>query len=135
MTKPKAQRAASKAAATDQKTITIDGKVYDLPVMKFKQLKKAYPIIAKAQDAEDPMDMLDAAIEVLSIAMMREHDHMTVEWIEDNLDVSETPAIATVITDLMVQAGLITREEAGKLLVEDPGKEAGAAPSTETSTQ
>lgn len=131
MTKPKAVRTAAKAAADGPKTVRIDGKDYPVPVMKFKALKQSFPILQKVQEAEDPMEMVSAGIQVLSIAMIKEHPDMTPEWLEENMNISETVGIGTFIKDVMVEAGLVSKEDGEALLA---GEGPGAAPSTETST-
>lgn len=113
--------------------ITIDGTEYDIPVMKFKTLKRAYPIVVGVQSAGDPLEMASGAIEVISMAMMQKHPDMTAEWIEENLTAPESKALPDVLMQLMVDAGLVTRGEATALAGEAPGV-ALTPPSTETST-
>lgn len=115
--------------------VTVDGTVYEVPRMKFKQLKACWPIILKAQSSDDPMEMTSGGIEVLSKAMMREHPHMTLDWLEDNMDIEETKEVGSLLAQIMVDAGLISMEDARVALSgEVQGAEVPAAPSTETLT-
>ena len=116
--------------------VTIDGKDYVLPVMKFKTLKRAFPIMEEIQGSEDPIAMSEAAIKVVSMALMQEpaHKDMTPEHIEDVITAEETFALAPVIFAMMQDSGLIPKS--AKLELASPGEAEGAeaAPSTETST-
>lgn len=113
--------------------VVIDGKAYDVPVMKFKQLKAAFPLIQQTRDSDNPVDIAAAAIGVVSLAMMREHPHMTAEWLEDNMSITETKILGAVLLDIMKDSGLI--DEGTEIqLGEVAGAAEQVAPSTETST-
>lgn len=111
--------------------VMIDGKAYPLPVMKFKQLKQAFPLIEQVQGATDPMEMASAAIAVVSIAMSREHPEMTPEWLEENMTILETKELGAVMMGIMIQSGLVTEGDAKVAL---SGEDQGANLSTETLT-
>lgn len=117
-------------------TVTIDGEVYNLPVMKFKTLKKAFPIIEEVQASDDPIAMSEAAIKVISMALMQNpaYDKMTPEHIEDIIDAKETFELAPAMFALMQESGLIPKN--AKMELSSPGEAEGAedAPSTEIST-
>ena len=115
-------------------SIKIDGKEYEIPRLKFKLLKQAYPIVMGVQNSDDPIAMASAAIEVVSIAMTRNPDfsHMTPEWIEDNLDLDESRVLPQLLADIMVESGLVTRSDMDGALAS--GEARGDAPLTETST-
>lgn len=115
-------------------TVTIDGKEYNIPKMKFKQLKACFPLVMAAQNAEDPMEMASAAIAVLSVALTKAHPEMTPEWIEENIEVEETKALGRVIADIMIQAGLMNEGDAKAALAGEAPGALQAPPSTETST-
>lgn len=115
--------------------ITINGTEYTVPVMKFKQLKAAFPLIQKSREADSPIEIASAAIEVVSLAMRIEHDQMTPEWLEENMSILETKHLGEILLDIMKDSGLISDDVSIQL-----GEVAGAAapvpaaPSTETST-
>lgn len=108
--------------------ILIDGKPYQIPVMKFKTLKLAYPIVQEAQGADDPISMAEAGFKVLSLAMIKENPDMTPDWLEENMNASEVPQIGPIIVSMLRESGLLPD---GKL---SQGEAEGAAPSTETLT-
>ena len=124
-------------AQGEEKFITVDGRDYPVPKIKFKALKQAFPVVMRVQNAEDPMDMASAAIEVISICMIKQYPDMTVEWLEDNLDVDETQFLGKFVSDIMVRAGLMTQEAASAALKGEappPPSAEAVAPSTEIST-
>lgn len=113
--------------------IKVDGTEYELPKMKFKTLKKAFPIVMGVQDSEDPMELADAAIQVISLAAIKKFPEWTPEWLEENMDADEVKGVTETMMDLMIEAGLMTRADATTLLGEAAGAQQ-APPSTETST-
>lgn len=113
--------------------VKIDGTEYDIPVMKFSQLKRAYPIVQEIEEETDPMKLMAAAIRVVSIAATRKFPDLTPEFIEENLDVNEAKALMTTMTDLMKDAGLITEASGSSMSGEAQGVHP-EPPSTETST-
>lgn len=108
--------------------ISIDGTEYTVPRMKFKTLKRAYRVVEQVRESEDPIEMSDAIIDVLSMAMMREHPHMTPEWIHENIEANEMTVIGPVFIEALQESGLL---QSGQLT---RGEAVGAAPSTEIST-
>lgn len=108
--------------------IKIDGTEYEVPKMKFKTLKKAYRVVETVRSSEDPLEMSDAIIDVLSMAMMREFPHMTPEWIQDNIEADEMTAIGPVFIEALQDSGLLQNGHLAQ------GEAPGAAPSTEIST-
>lgn len=118
--------------------ITVDGTEYEVPPMKFATLKKAFPVILRVSQSTDPLELAVGAIEVVSLAMHKTHPEMTPEWLEENLSIEETRDLADIITEISIESGLVTREEAERIAAEGgapSGEAAGAAPSTATSTQ
>lgn len=117
-------------------TVTIDGEVYNLPVMKFKTLKKAFPIIEEVQASDDPIAMSEAAIKVISMALMQNpaYDKMTPEHIEDIIDAKETFELAPAMFALMQESGLIPKNAKMELASSGEAEGAEDAPSTEIST-
>lgn len=113
--------------------ITVDGTEYELPKMKFKTLKKAFPIVMAVQETDDPIAMADAAIQVISLAAIKKFPEMTPEWLEENMDADEVKGVTATMIDLMIEAGLMTRADATTLLGEAAGAPP-APPSTETLT-
>lgn len=116
--------------------VTIDGQEYNLPVMKFKTLKKAFPIIEEVQASDDPIAMSEAAIKVISMALLQNpaYDKMTPEYIEDVIDAKETFELAPAMFALMQESGLIPKNAKLELAASGEAEGAEAAPSTETST-
>lgn len=115
--------------------VTIGGTDYDVPPMKFKTLKKAYPIIMAARESDDPMEVASVGIEVLSLAMTKQHPDMTPEWLEEEMFINETMALGEFIGQIMVDSGLVTEGDLKTALAGGAsGEFPGAAPSTETST-
>jgi hypothetical protein len=114
-------------------SVTIDGTSYAVPVMKFKTLKKAFPVVSKLEASDDLIEMTEAAFEVVSLALRQDpaNEHMTTEWISDNIDIDESIALAETIQGMLVDSGLITKADGEVAL---SGEAEGAAPSTETST-
>lgn len=117
-------------------TVTIDGEVYNLPVMKFKTLKKAFPIIEEVQASDDPIAMSEAAIKVISMALMQNpaYDKMTPEHIEDIIDAKETFELAPAMFALMQESGLIPKNAKMELASSGEAEGAEDAPSTGIST-
>lgn len=117
-------------------TVTIDGEVYNLPVMKFKTLKKAFPIIEEVQASDDPIAMSEAAIKVISMALMQNpaYDKMTPEHIEDIIDAKETFELAPAMFALMQESGLIPKNAKMELASSGEAEGAEDAPSMEIST-
>lgn len=121
---------------TEQKkpiTIKIDETEYTFPKMKFKTLKQAFKLVMSVQGEEDPMVLADAAIAVVSMALVKKHPTLTPEWIEENLNADETNQLTPIMMNLMVDAGLMTRAEGASLMGEAAGEQL-APPSTEIST-
>lgn len=113
--------------------IKVDGTEYELPKMKFKTLKKAFPIVMSVQNSEDPMELADAAIQVISLAAIKKFPDWTPEWLEENMDADEVKGVTETMMELMIEAGLMTRADATTLMGEAPGVHP-APPSTEIST-
>jgi len=108
--------------------ISIDGKEFLVPVMKFKTLKKSYPIIQSVLGEDDPIAMASKAIEIISLAMMQEHHEMTADWLEDNMLVSETKDLDQIMMKMIVDSGLIDQEGFDKMAGEAKGSPAPAEP-------
>lgn len=127
MTKQAAKPAKKRAS------IKIDGTEYIIPTMKFKVLKRAFPIMMKSGDMTDPMELASLGIEVISMALMQTHPEMTPDWIEENIESSETFGLDKTLLQIMVDNGVMTEEQL-KGGENKPGEAKGAAPSTETLT-
>lgn len=115
--------------------IVVDGKEYVVPVMKFKTLKKAYPIMEKLEESDDLIAMSEAAHEVISLALRQDpaNEHMTAEWIGENIDVDENVLLAEAITGMLKDSGLIPKEGGGVQLAA-PGEAEAAEDAASTGT-
>ena len=120
-------------------TVKIGGQEYTTGPLKFKQLKKLWPIIQEnqklAKEAKDsggqvdPMESMGNAIKIVHAALERTNPDLTVEKIEDEIDANECVALQTVILDILEESGFSVK------VGEAPVAEgAPASPSTETST-
>lgn len=111
-------------------TITIGGKPYETSVFNFKRVKRAWPVIAAASLADDPMDNMDEAIKLVSMALEINHPDATPEFIEENILSTEMGEMKNAVEGILQENDLMPKkgEKAAS------GKGAGAAPSTETST-
>ncbi len=130
--------------------ITLGGKEYDVPPMKFKQLKAIWPRIKttfdRVQDlrrtdpqklADQPLDGVqlsfdaveDAAF-IIGTAMQRVDPAHTPEWVVEQLDPSDLPQLTKVINQLMIDSNLVKPTGKSAPAVED----APPAGSTATGT-
>src|SRR5690606_33094985 len=105
------------------------GVEYEVPSLKYKQLKAVWPRMkgtfdqmqkAKAEregPSKDGVDAMFGAVDdsifIIATALQRNPDnaHMTPEWVEDNLEPTEATAFPAVIMSIMTETGLI---KAGK---------------------
>lgn len=106
--------------------ITVDGKEYEIPRLKFKQLKIIWPRLrdsfTKMQTARqatgktvDGVTALFEATEdaffVIATAMSREPppgmEIVTPEWLEENMEPLEVQQLPRVINDIMLETGLM----------------------------
>lgn len=109
-------------------TISVGGEKYTVKPMNFKTMKKAWPLIMKSQQTEDPMEIASFAIEVMSLAMVRANPEHTADWLEENLSLPETNALGEAMFDLIKDSGLVEAKTG------DAGAE-GKAQEVETSTE
>jgi hypothetical protein len=120
-------------------TVTIGGQEYTTGPLKFKQLKKLWPVILEnqklAKEAKDggrqldPIESMGNAIKIVAAALERTNPELTAEKIEDEIDANECVALQTVILDILEESGFQLK------VGEAPAVEgAAASPSTETST-
>lgn len=115
-------------------SILVDGKEINLPRLKFKDLKRAWPRVVEIQNAEDPVQMAEAAMFIISLSTVRENPEYTQDWLEENMDAGESKALAEKVFEVLGDSGLI---EKGKTMGEAVAALVAAAPvslSTETST-
>lgn len=107
--------------------VKIGGKDYEVPKLKYKQLKAIWPrmkgTLAKLQAAKGAndanggtpnadsvtgtFDAVDDAIFVISQALMRNNAEHTAEWIESEMEPSEAIGMVNCIWELMTATGLI----------------------------
>lgn len=122
-------------------TVTIGGQEYTTKPLKFKQLKKAFPLIKQSQELfqaagedksqVDPIAMMETAIAILAIALERDHPEFTVEKLEEELDMKECQALQETIVEIVTESGF----EAARPGEGAPAEGAPASPSTGTSTE
>lgn len=104
--------------------IIVGGTAYNVPLLKFKALKKVWPEIQEMQqkvaDAKntgnitplDAMAMADVAGKIISMALVQEDPSHDQDWLDENLDVNEIPQLGPVMLDMLVESGLVNREQA-----------------------
>lgn len=120
-------------------TVKIGGQEYTTGPLKFKQLKKLWPVILEnqriAKEAKDegrqidPIESMGNAIKIVAAALERTNPDLTADKIEDEIDASECVELQTVILDILEESGFQLK------VGEAPAVEgAQASPSTETST-
>jgi hypothetical protein len=119
--------------------IIIGGLEFSTGPLKFKQLKKAFPLIKKSQqllkDAKeadeeiDPIVAMENAIQIIAFALERENPEMTAEKIEEDISLEECAALNDAIVSIVTESGF----EAAKPGEGLPAK-GEASPSTETLT-
>jgi hypothetical protein len=119
--------------------VKIGGKEYTTEALRFKQLKRAFPLIQKSQKdikaaqeegrEMDPIEGMETAIQIVAIALERTNSDMTAEKIEDEITLEECRQLQDTIVEIVTESGFE---------VSKPGEgavaEGGASPSTETST-
>lgn len=103
--------------------ITVGGEEYTIKPLNFKTLKKAFPIVQRAAELTDPMEIADASVQVIALAMERTNKEHTLEWLEENLSMPETRALGEVVLDLVKESGLVEVNGATGL---DPSTEGNA---------
>lgn len=114
---------------------TCGGKVTELPILTFKQLKLVYPIISNMRNlqeetAEDvALRPIDESIKIIAIALEKSDNPMSAEQIEEELLAPEMKLIEATIQDIMVDNELVPKPG------EDNPAEEKASLSTGTSTQ
>jgi hypothetical protein len=125
--------------------VTIGGEEFVLSPLKFKQLKKAYPLILRNQELDreaealaketgkpkqvDPIGAMDNAIAILAIALERDHPEMNADKIEDEITLAECASLNEAIVDLITESGFeVARPGEGE------AAEGEASLSTETLT-
>lgn len=122
-------------------TIEIGEQKYEFRELTFKQIKKIWPIVKskmepslnKAGDAsdaanvEDAFSAADAAVEIVSIALLKRHAELTPDYIEDNLTTEQLKVLPTKVVELLRMSGM----SPGEAL---PSNAAAAAGSTATGT-
>lgn len=134
-------------------SVKIGGQDYDLAPLKFKQLKKAYPLIldnqrlneeAKAKTAEmhasgelpedqsvrvNPIEAMGNAIAILAIALEKTHPQLTLDKIEEDISLEECAGLNDTIIALITESGFEVAKPG-----EGAAEEGAASPSTETLT-
>jgi len=138
--------------------VTINGTEYTIDKLKFKSLKRSWPHMSKARDADesserDMIDTIDSGISILAIGLNKtsqlppplkdlldampdedkndidKREKVCFDWIQEELDADETLGISNTVHQIMVEAGMIPAEQP----TGEPGK-VPPSPSTETST-
>lgn len=115
---------------TEAIKVKIGGQEYDVPKLKYKQLKQIWPRMkgtvtkmaaakqanedkgANSDSVENTFAAVDDAIFVISSAMQRTNPEHTEEWISDNMEPGEAVGLVQCIWQLMTATGLI---QPGKL--------------------
>lgn len=102
--------------------VTIGGQEYEVPPLKFKQLKIIWPkvkgtmaAIKTAQEntkpGEDIADAMFAAVDdaafIIATAMQRTNPEHTPQWIEETLEANEVGGLAAAVTQLMLDSELM----------------------------
>lgn len=134
--------------------VEIGDRSFDTQPLTYKRLKKAWPMIAVAQTSADPIENMDAAIGLLSLAItpydkgvekaVREaNDAAATATHDDEIDESVVFSIPYINTNLKagqmsgLKAAIMGILKENDLTMEKASGEAGAAPaaaSTEIST-
>lgn len=117
--------------------ISIGGSEYTTTPLNIKRLKKAWPKLSKVmtvfssgtQDFNSLVDVIDAAIFVISEALTPKHPEMTPEQVEELMTPGDLDNLPAVMDAIMVESGL-TKTKSGE---DSPaGQNASEKPSTET---
>ncbi len=121
--------------------IVIGGQSYEVPPLKFKSVKRAWPFMQEAAEAnhnKEPFRAVDAVIAVVSEGLSKTDTPLTIEFIDENLDAIEIEAFVTALGEIMEEAGLVTVDKHGNVIAKDPesgeAKGEAAPPSTATAT-
>lgn len=79
--------------------ITIGGEEYVIPALSFGQIKKLLPKIQILQSVAGSLteEQMNAVAEVVQTALSRNYPDMTIEKVEDILDLSNAPKIIKAI--------------------------------------
>lgn len=138
--------------------VKINGTEYTIDKFKFKSLKRSWPYMSKAKDADetneqDMIAAIDAGISIVAIGLNKTEDQppalrklldempdedkgdidkrevVCFNWIQEELDADETLGISNTVHQIMVEAGMIAAEPSPG----EPGKEQPSL-STGTST-
>lgn len=112
--------------------LRIGGATINIRKLKFKALKKVWPLIEKAQSSEDPMEQVDATMQIVYASYLRDNPDEKYEDFEDRFEADEAIALAETLQELMEESGLIRKENP---LVGAPVTAKPENPSTEISTE
>lgn len=114
-------------------TFTIGKQTYEVPELSLKKIKKIWPFVEGVQGSEDLLKLMDAAAEIISIALSGTEHELSSEQIEEQMLGSEMLNIQSSIEDLLVESGLLQRKGDGSTTQGEATGEAESA-STETGT-
>lgn len=112
--------------------LLIGGKSVIIRKLKFKALKRVWPLLEKAQTSDDPMEQIDATMQIVHASYIRDHGDVPFEDFEDMFESDEAIKLATTLQELMEESGLIPK---GNPQMEAPVEATPESLSTETSTE
>lgn len=112
--------------------LLIGGKSVVIRKLKFKALKRVWPLLEKAQTSDDPMEQIDATMQIVHASYIRDHGDVSFEDFEDMFESDEAIRLATTLQELMEESGLIPKENPQ---MEAPVEATPESLSTETSTE
>jgi pyruvate carboxylase len=83
----------------DGTRITIGGKEYIVPALSFGQIRKLLPKIQVLQSTGSSLttEQMDAVAEVVQTALSRNYPEMTIETVEEILDLANAPTVIKAI--------------------------------------
>lgn len=89
----------------------IGGEKYEIPVLNFKRLKRAYPILEEAQKKVGPVEQMDSAVKFISLALEGSDKPLSIEEMEEKLLAPEMPALGKTMMEVAKESGLMPSEE------------------------
>lgn len=90
-------------------TAIIGGKEYPLPALNLKTVKKIWPLVERIQGSNNLMDLMDVATQIISHALARSDQPLTVDQIEEEMLASEIEGIKVSMEELLIDSGLLQR--------------------------
>lgn len=96
-----------KTILVDGTTITLGGRPFVLPPFNFRLLKKYMPVINGFTTNDMDVERVDAIVEMVHAALLRNYPGFSREFVEENMDLRNMPVIFAA---LMNQSGLTEGE-------------------------